>query len=65
MKMLVYAVVAGVVITLLTGLIGNTPEIGGQPLMGAVYFGYPFVVGDACGGSSVFPVGPPSLAIDP
>ena len=42
MKMLIYAVVAGVVITLLTGLIGNTPEMGGQPLMGAVYFGYPF-----------------------
>ncbi|MGP8069842.1 MAG: hypothetical protein ACLP5V_08130 [Candidatus Bathyarchaeia archaeon] len=38
MKMVVYAVVAGVVITLLTGLIGNTPEM----LVGAVYYGYPF-----------------------
>jgi len=38
MKMLVYAVVAGVVITLLTGLIGDTPEM----LVGAVYYGYPF-----------------------
>jgi hypothetical protein len=36
--MIVYAVVAGVVITLLTGLIGNTPEM----LVGAVYYGYPF-----------------------
>jgi len=26
-KMVVYAVVAGIVITLLTGLIGNTPEM--------------------------------------
>jgi len=38
MRMVVYAVVAGVVITLLTGLIGNTPEM----LVGAVYYGYPF-----------------------
>ena len=38
MKMLVYAFVAGVVITLLTGLIGDTPEM----LVGAVYYGYPF-----------------------
>jgi len=38
MKMVVYAVVAGVVITLLTGLIGDTPEM----LVGAVYYGYPF-----------------------
>ena len=38
MKILVYAVVAGIAITLLTGLIGNTPEM----LVGAVYFGYPF-----------------------
>jgi len=38
MKMVVYAVVAGVVITLLTGLIGHTPEM----LVGAVYSGYPF-----------------------
>ena len=38
MKMVVYAIVAGVVITLLTGLIGNTPEM----LVGAVYYGYPF-----------------------
>jgi hypothetical protein len=38
MKIVVYAVVAGIAITLLTGLIGNTPEM----LVGAVYFGYPF-----------------------
>jgi hypothetical protein len=38
MKMVICAVVAGVVITLLTGLIGNTPEM----LVGAVYYGYPF-----------------------
>ena len=37
MKIVVYAVVAGV-ITLLTGLIGDTPEM----LVGAVYYGYPF-----------------------
>ena len=36
--MVVYAVFAGVVITLLTGLIGNTPEM----LVGADYYGYPF-----------------------
>jgi hypothetical protein len=35
--MVIYAVVVGVVITLLTGLIGNTPEM----LVGAVYYGYP------------------------
>lgn len=37
-KMVVYAVVAGVIITLLIGLIGHTPEM----LVGAVYYGYPF-----------------------
>jgi len=35
--MVVCAVVAGVVMTLFTGLIGNTPEM----LVGAVYYGYP------------------------
>ena len=38
MKLLVLAIVGGVVITLLTGLINHTPEM----LVGAVYFGYPF-----------------------
>ena len=35
--MVVCAVVAGVVMTLFTGLIGNTPGM----LVGAVYYGYP------------------------
>ena len=34
----VFAVIGGVVITLLTGLINHTPEM----LVGAVYYGYPF-----------------------
>jgi fucose permease len=38
MKTVVFAVVGGVVITLLTGLIDHTPEM----LVGAVYYGYPF-----------------------
>ena len=38
MKNLVLAVIGGVIITLLTGLINNTPEM----LVGAVYYGFPF-----------------------
>ena len=38
MKTLVFAVIGGVVITLLTGLVNNTPEM----LVGAVHYGYPF-----------------------
>jgi len=37
-KILVFAIIGGVVITLLTGLIPNTPA----RLVGAAYFGYPF-----------------------
>jgi len=33
-----FAVIGGVVITLLTGLASHTPEM----LVGAVYYGYPF-----------------------
>lgn len=36
-KLLVFAVIGGVVITLLTGLVENTPVA----LVGAVYHGYP------------------------
>jgi hypothetical protein len=36
-KILIFAVIGSVVITLLTGLINHTPEM----LMGAVYYGYP------------------------
>jgi len=32
-----FAVIGGIVITLVTGLINNTPEM----LVGAVYYGYP------------------------
>ncbi len=43
MKRLVYAFVAGVVITLLTGLIVTTPDcIITLCVVGAVYYGYPF-----------------------
>jgi hypothetical protein len=38
LKILLFAVVGGVLITLLTGLINHTPEM----LVGAVYYGYPF-----------------------
>jgi hypothetical protein len=38
MKTVIFAVIGGIVITLLTGLLNNTPEM----LMGAVYYGYPF-----------------------
>jgi len=38
MKMAVLAVVIGVAITLLTGLVENTPAM----LMGAVWYGFPF-----------------------
>ena len=38
MKTLVFAVIGGIVITLLTGLANHTPEM----LVGAVYYGYPF-----------------------
>ena len=38
MKAIVLAVIGGVVITLLTGLIDHTPGM----LVGAVYYGYPF-----------------------
>lgn len=37
-KILVSAIIGGVIITLLTGLIPNTPAL----LMGATHFGYPF-----------------------
>jgi hypothetical protein len=37
LKTLIFAVMGGVVITLLTGLIDHTPEM----LVGAVYYGYP------------------------
>ena len=37
-KTLVFALVGGVVITLITGLVNHTPEM----LVGASYFGYPF-----------------------
>jgi hypothetical protein len=37
LKLLLLAAVAGIVITLLTGLIENTPEM----LVGAVWYGYP------------------------
>ena len=37
MKTLILAVIGGIVITLLTGLIDHTPEM----LVGAVYYGYP------------------------
>ena len=39
MKTLLFAVIGGIVITLATGLINHTPEM----LVGAVYYGYPFV----------------------
>ena len=38
MKLLIFAIIGGVVITLITGLINNTPEM----LVGAVYYGFPF-----------------------
>ena len=37
MKMLVFSIIGGVVITLLTGLISNTPM-----LLGVTHYGYPF-----------------------
>jgi hypothetical protein len=37
LKTVILAVVGGIVITLLTGLVNNTPE----GLMGAVWYGYP------------------------
>jgi hypothetical protein len=37
-KTLVFAIIGGVVITLLTGLINRTPPM----LVGAVYYGFPF-----------------------
>ena len=37
MKILVYAIIGGVVITLLTGLINTTPPM----LVGAVWYGFP------------------------
>ena len=37
-KTVIFAVVGGIVITLVTGLINHTPEM----LVGAVYYGYPF-----------------------
>jgi hypothetical protein len=46
MKMLVYALVAGVVIALLTGLIVHAPAMycvsAGVCVVGDVYYGYPF-----------------------
>jgi hypothetical protein len=38
LKTIVFALIGGVVITLVTGLIDHTPEM----LVGAVYYGYPF-----------------------
>jgi large-conductance mechanosensitive channel len=38
MKLLIFAIIGGAVITLITGLINTTPEM----LVGAVYYGYPF-----------------------
>ena len=37
MKNLIFALIGGIVITLVTGLINHTPEM----LVGAVYYGYP------------------------
>ncbi len=37
LKLLIFAAAGGVVITLITGLLGNTPEL----LVGAVWYGYP------------------------
>lgn len=37
LKLLMYAVIVGVAITLVTGLLQNTPEM----LVGAVWYGYP------------------------
>lgn len=37
LKLLVLATISGIVITLLTGLLENTPEM----LVGAVWYGYP------------------------
>jgi len=37
MKPLIFALIGGIVMTLLTGLANNTPEM----LVGAVYYGYP------------------------
>ena len=38
MKLLIFAIIGGAVITLITGLINNTPGM----LVGAVYYGFPF-----------------------
>lgn len=38
MKTIILAVIGGVVITLVAGLIDHTPEM----LVGAIYYGYPF-----------------------
>jgi hypothetical protein len=38
LKTLIFAIIGGIVITLLTGLINRTPPM----LVGAVYYGYPF-----------------------
>jgi len=38
LKLLIFAIIGGVVITLITGLINNTPGM----LVGAVYYGFPF-----------------------
>ena len=37
LKLLIFAIIGGIVITLITGLINNTPEM----LVGVVYYGYP------------------------
>jgi hypothetical protein len=37
LKLLIFAAVGGIVITLITGLLENTPEM----LVGAVWYGYP------------------------
>jgi hypothetical protein len=37
LKLIILAAIGGIVITLITGLLGNTPEM----LVGAVWYGYP------------------------
>ena len=37
LKLLIFAAIGGIVITLITGLLENTPEM----LVGAVWYGYP------------------------
>ncbi len=39
LKLLIFAAIGGIIITLITGLLENTPEM----LVGAVWYGYPLV----------------------